>query len=157
MSRQDPPRPKPHDLLFPIAVTSLNVTSTIPAGELPFVPARIPRFSETFPHGKRGVRESGYNRAFYGLRCNTGSTGSYEGADPPSPMTAPPTYETVCPDSNRFPSRSISTSEFGVTRKNRHVPCFDRSSIGYLEAFLIHTLQTAGSVSSYQFPGANRL
>lgn len=39
----------------------------------------------------------------------------------------PADHTIVCPDTIRFPSRSISTSEFGVTRKNRHVPCFDRS------------------------------
>ncbi len=40
-----------------------------------------------------------------------------------------PVHASVCPDPgrSRFPSRSISTSEFDVTRKNRHVPCFDRS------------------------------
>jgi len=30
------------------------------------------------------------------------------------------------PGTSRFPSRSISTSAFGVTRKNRHVLCRDR-------------------------------
>ena len=29
---------------------------------------------------------------------------------------------------DRFPERSISISPDGVTRKNRHVPCLDRSS-----------------------------
>jgi len=39
----------------------------------------------------------------------------------------PALHAIVCPDTTGFPSRSISTSESGVTRKNRHVPCFDRS------------------------------
>jgi len=41
----------------------------------------------------------------------------------------PVTHTTVDPDpgTSRLPPRSISTSEFGVTRKNRHVPCLDRS------------------------------
>ncbi len=44
-----------------------------------------------------------------------------------SPTFVPAVHPIVCPDTTGFPSRSISTSEFGVTRKKRHVPCFDRS------------------------------
>jgi len=51
---RSPPRPKPRAPVFQTKVTSLNVTASIPAGELPRIPARIPRFSETFPLGKRG-------------------------------------------------------------------------------------------------------
>jgi hypothetical protein len=43
---QSPPRPKPHPHLPSATVTSLNMTSSVPAGERPFIPARIPRFSE---------------------------------------------------------------------------------------------------------------
>jgi len=35
-------------------------------------------------------------------------------------------HAIVCPDTIRLPSRSISTSASGMTRKNRHVPCLDR-------------------------------
>ena len=53
--------------------------------------------------------------------------GFQEGDDSSSPTRAPVVYETVCLDTSRFPAQSISTSEFGVTRKNRQVPCLDRS------------------------------
>ncbi len=36
-------------------------------------------------------------------------------------------HASVCPDTTGFPSRSIPTSESGVTRKNSYVPCFNRS------------------------------
>jgi len=39
-------RTEPYGLFFLIAVTSLNLTAPIPVGDRPFVPARIPCFSE---------------------------------------------------------------------------------------------------------------
>jgi len=36
-----PPRPKPHCLIHPVAVTLLNMTPTIPAGDRLFIPARF--------------------------------------------------------------------------------------------------------------------
>ena len=71
------PLPKPRLFRPGRSITSLNMTSPIPAGELPRIPARIPRFSETFPPGKWGVRETWYNRVFYGSGFFQGNTGIF--------------------------------------------------------------------------------
>ena len=36
-------------------------------------------------------------------------------------------YDNFCTEFKSFPPRSIPASKSGVTRKNRHVPCFDRN------------------------------
>ena len=121
------PRPKPQGLLFPITITSLNVTSPIPDGNRPvFRPAF--RFFGNYDLWNPGGEGKEVQPGLLRVPVQTEERrGDQEGADPPSVAAIPAPYATVCPDTIRFPSRSISTSEFGVTRKNRHVPCFDRS------------------------------
>jgi hypothetical protein len=48
------PPTKAHPLPFSAIVTLLNMTSSIPAGERLFIPARIPRFWELLPPGSGG-------------------------------------------------------------------------------------------------------
>jgi hypothetical protein len=73
MPARPPPRPKLRAPDSRVLITSLNLTAPIPAGECPFIPARIPVFSGFIPSGKQGVRETRYNGARYGLCYTRGS------------------------------------------------------------------------------------
>ena len=77
-------------------------------------------------------------------------------AKPFSPAAILFVHARTCPDTSRSPPRSISTSESGVTRKNRHVPCFDRSqssAVMALSRAMIRSWAISSLKSSPRLPG----
>ena len=90
---------------------------------------RITVFFRSIASAKKGgeakLVQPGILRARISYPVNGGKKGVYDGtvfAPPCSRAATPARYPRVCPDSSRFPSRSTSTSDEGMTWKNRHVP-----------------------------------
>jgi len=114
----------------------------------------VPRFSRFVPDTSANPGEKWYNRGWYGHGCtsfpsedftpakSTLSDGEHlvggirdhqfrmPGAACPArkkeKRSSISTHPLFAPVPSKFPSRSISASESGVTRKNRQLPCFDR-------------------------------
>jgi hypothetical protein len=106
-----------------------NMTSRFPAGETIEFPVRFRIFVNN-DRWNPGVEGKEVQPGPIQAPVQPGECRNFQEGDTlPSLTGVPVTYATVCPDTSRFPSRSISTRESGLTRKNRYVPYFDRSQI----------------------------